>query len=53
MANNEKKIGFTCQLPIPVYETLKEMAEQNKVSISYLIRQAIDEYLESFEVSEE
>lgn len=52
MPNKEKKIGFTCQMPISVYETLKEMAEQNQVSISYLIRQAIDEYLESFEVSE-
>ena len=53
MGKIEKKIGFTCQLPISVYETLKEMAEQNQVSISYLIRQAVDEYLDSFEVTEE
>lgn len=53
MSKKTKKVGVTCQLDPEVFQTLKELSEENDVSLSWLIRAAIKNYLDSLEPSEE
>lgn len=53
MQKKPRKIGVTCQLDPATYQTLKELSEENDVSLSWLIRAALTHYLESLEPGEE